>query len=221
MWEIYRHAKGQPYLGTGAGLHSETLESLQFYRCLYANTNGLHWARPYEMFHEESDGRPRFKLLGKLEVVAIEDIETLLHFGYDAWGEGRSPQEFIRSYEQSPNHLRGQRFGMRDTSGELVAGLNILRFSRRITGIASVVTKKDRRNQGFASLLLAAVMAVLEDQEGRSRFILFSETQPAFYQRLGFIPLGPEVQKFLPSVAMMRSPDGILPEETVFFEKYF
>lgn len=59
---IYQHFKGQRYEVVAVGKHSETEESLVFYRKLYDDYS--FWARPLDMFaeHVERDGYsgPRF-----------------------------------------------------------------------------------------------------------------------------------------------------------------
>ena len=65
---IYEHYKGNRYLVKDLVKHSESLEWMVFYECLYENPEGKNWVRPLEMFLEDVtiDGRviPRFKLLG-------------------------------------------------------------------------------------------------------------------------------------------------------------
>jgi hypothetical protein len=41
------------YLVHNVVKHSETLESLVFYECLYENPEGKFWVRPLEMFLED------------------------------------------------------------------------------------------------------------------------------------------------------------------------
>lgn len=61
---IYQHYKGQKYQLIDVVRHSETLEELIFYKCLYENDLGKLWVRPKKMFLEAlEDGTPRFKLL--------------------------------------------------------------------------------------------------------------------------------------------------------------
>ena len=47
---IYQHYKGPRYRVLGVAKHSETLEELVYYECLYDNPNGQYWVRPKEMF---------------------------------------------------------------------------------------------------------------------------------------------------------------------------
>lgn len=64
---LYQHYKGMNYRVLGLAKHSETLEWMVHYECLYENTEALLWVRPLGMFCEsiELNGQivPRFKLL--------------------------------------------------------------------------------------------------------------------------------------------------------------
>lgn len=66
---VYRHYKGPSYRVLGLVKHSETLEELVYYECLYANPNGQFWVRPKAMFMgtTEQDGQQvqRFVLTGE------------------------------------------------------------------------------------------------------------------------------------------------------------
>lgn len=65
---LYEHYKGKPYRVLGVVRHSETLEELVHYECLYDNPDGTFWVRPRAMFEEHVviDGisRPRFAYQG-------------------------------------------------------------------------------------------------------------------------------------------------------------
>lgn len=65
---IYQHYKGMNYIVHDLVRHSETLEWMVLYECLYENPKGKLWVRPKEMFLEEVnvDGkmRPRFQYIG-------------------------------------------------------------------------------------------------------------------------------------------------------------
>jgi hypothetical protein len=65
---IYEHSKsGKQYRLLGVAKHSETLESLVVYECLYDNPESRLWVRPLLMWEEEVEinGKmlPRFKFL--------------------------------------------------------------------------------------------------------------------------------------------------------------
>jgi hypothetical protein len=64
---VYRHYKGKDYQVKAVVKHSETLEDLVLYDCLYENKLAKTWVRPIENFtgRVEIDGKaqPRFQLL--------------------------------------------------------------------------------------------------------------------------------------------------------------
>lgn len=66
----YQHSKaGNFYRVLAVAKHSETLEELVVYECLYENPKSKIWVRPKEMFLEDVviDGKkvPRFKYIGE------------------------------------------------------------------------------------------------------------------------------------------------------------
>lgn len=65
---IYEHYKGKHYRVLSLVRHSETLEELVHYECLYPNENGQFWVRPRALFEGTLmvDGveRPRFAFTG-------------------------------------------------------------------------------------------------------------------------------------------------------------
>jgi len=65
----YRHYKGNLYKVLGVVKHSESLEDLVLYECLYENPTSKIWVRPLKMFLEEIsiNGRKvlRFEYLDK------------------------------------------------------------------------------------------------------------------------------------------------------------
>lgn len=65
---LYQHYKGKNYIVKDVARHSETLEWLVVYECLYENPEGRLWVRPLKMFMENItiDGKtvPRFKYIG-------------------------------------------------------------------------------------------------------------------------------------------------------------
>lgn len=65
---VYQHYKGMNYIVHNLVKHSESLEWMVFYECLYENKEGKLWVRPLKMFLEtvviEGKEVPRFKYIG-------------------------------------------------------------------------------------------------------------------------------------------------------------
>lgn len=66
---LYQHYKGKNYIVRDLARHSETLEWMVVYECLYENESGKVWVRPQAMFEEEVEVngklQPRFRYLGQ------------------------------------------------------------------------------------------------------------------------------------------------------------
>lgn len=73
---------------------------------------------------------------------------------------------------------------------------------RRVLGIGAVFTSPARRGRGGAQRLLEAILAAAE-AEGYEFALLFSEIDPAFYERLDFVPV-----PFLESTLEISRKDG-------------
>lgn len=62
--KFFRHHKNKPYKFIGIAKHSESLEDVVIYECLYPNETAKLWVRPKNMFFEtiEKEGKsiPRF-----------------------------------------------------------------------------------------------------------------------------------------------------------------
>ena len=65
---IYQHYKGMNYHVVDLAKHSETLEWMVVYECLYENAEAKLWVRPLSMFTEEVEvggvKRARFQYIG-------------------------------------------------------------------------------------------------------------------------------------------------------------
>lgn len=65
---LYQHYKGKNYILRDLARHSETMEWMVVYECLYDNDAAKLWVRPMEMFCEsimiEGKSVPRFKYIG-------------------------------------------------------------------------------------------------------------------------------------------------------------
>jgi len=155
------------------------------------------------MFHGlTEDGDARFSLVGSVGRAFPEDEAELAAFGYDIWGNGATLDAFLAADLWDSDTRRGERWFMRDDAGEKVSVLNVLRLARGVVGIASVATSPSRRGNGFASLLVRAVMELLRMEDPATRFLLFAEGRPEMYERLGFRSLPETDQHFKPALAM-------------------
>lgn len=91
--KLYKHYKNKYYRLKGYVRHSETLEEMALYDCLYANELGQAWVRPKELFHGNHEGRPRFAEI-PLEIemqthVGSDQIENLDRLSHQVFGNSK------------------------------------------------------------------------------------------------------------------------------------
>lgn len=223
MWTLYQHHKGMHYLHLGKCLHSESTEAFESYLALYDNPRGRLWVRPSGMFHDNGGprGTKRFVAFARLRKLSFEESHKVLPFGYDAWGQGKTLAEFVASYETNKNHLRGQRFVLESLDGEMLSSLNTLYFRDQLTGFAALATHPEKRKAGHATLLMHAVIALLQNESPDMSFILHSEIGIRYYERFGFEKAPVEHQHFEKSIAMYFSNHPLREGDEKIFREFF
>lgn len=60
---LYQHYKGKFYRVIDVVRHSETLEEMVFYECLYENAMGRLWVRPKDLFLGMHGEQKRFQFI--------------------------------------------------------------------------------------------------------------------------------------------------------------
>jgi GNAT superfamily N-acetyltransferase len=125
-------------------------------------------------------------------------LEQILRDTYGLWNDGLAPAAYARFWEaqlRTPwgsTHL--DRVALVE-AGRVVCSAKRYDLSariegriRRVAGIGAVFTPPDKRGHGLAQRLLESLIETAE-AEGFEYAMLFSEIDPAFYQRLDFVPV--------------------------------
>lgn len=135
-----------------------------------------------------------------------EDMPAVHMMGHDTWSEGQAPAEHVAACQASTKYLSGTWYVL-DHDGQAVSALicyrNAFGLPERVMGIGSVATSPSHRRRGFASALISEVMARLSAERPIDAFLLYSDVDPAIYERLGFVRLDAEYQRYEESVAMI------------------
>lgn len=111
---------------------------------------------------------------------------------HDVWSRGLPLEEHLAWLENSISHARAQYFvGVR--SGQVVCALGAYPLQFIVDGaavtamaIGSVHTRPDQRGQGLAPALLRWVHERQRATAGVRASVLYSDINPAFYERLGY-----------------------------------
>jgi GNAT superfamily N-acetyltransferase len=126
-------------------------------------------------------------------------LEQILDATFPLWNDGLSRAAYSRwnaaqlKTRWGRAHL--QRFALVDDRGQWLASAKRYRFNAHldgrdgsVAGIAAVFTPPELRGRGYARELIDR-LATRERQAGAMAAALFSEIGPAFYERIGFVPV--------------------------------
>ncbi len=111
--KLFRHHKNKPYKFVGIAKHSEALEDVVIYECLYPNETAMLWVRPKSMFFEtiEKDGKPTARFTEvplKIETfteVTEAHIQLIAPLMEKAFGQWESDWFLSRLKSRSRFHL--------------------------------------------------------------------------------------------------------------------
>lgn len=145
---------------------------------------------------------------------AIEsDFDEVFMMGFDVWSNNQSKEDHLSRCHFSPKYKKGQWWVLEGSNKSLLSSLITYELSLGygMWGIGSIATLGGLRGNGYASKLLQVVGDdVFTNQEGDAIF-LFSDIDPDFYKRRGYMSLPDEFQKPKGSICMVRAerPDRI------------
>lgn len=141
---------------------------------------------------------------------------------HGTWSHADHPAVHLQKRLASVQHARAQWWVLRDESAVISScGAYPVRLfgpggEREARGFGAVFTRPEKRGQGCAAKLLRFVMDFYNSQ-GTSDFILFSDIDPRYYERLGFHRLGSwrwefPAEAFLPEASWSLERVPIHPE---------
>ncbi|MBS1954017.1 MAG: GNAT family N-acetyltransferase [Cyanobacteria bacterium SZAS-4] len=127
------------------------------------------------------------------------DILTVLHETYDLWSPGLRKdeyQEYIWRQMNEPWARRNYKFFVLKKDAKVVCSCKLytVSLSRKgkryqIGGLGAIYTMKKARGNGYASEIIREVVEYCFNNSYDGT-ILFSDIDPLFYERLGFIEFG-------------------------------
>lgn len=136
------------------------------------------------------------------------DFDAIYRMGFDTWAEGRSLDAYLAACRAAPKYTRGVWWVDEDAGGRLTSSLLAheipLPSGAPAIGLGSIATPPELRARGHGSRLIAEVIRRRE-AKGAEVFFLFSDIAPAFYERFGFVVLGPCPKK--PASILMARAD--------------
>lgn len=124
--------------------------------------------------------------------------------GFDVWAEGSSREDYLEGCRASAKYKKGTWFVLSDGS-RLLSSLIVYDFGNQKFGIGSIATPPDFRKRGYASESIQSAISYLEDKVGALTLYLYSDIEPDFYEKFGFVRLQPDGQRYKTTTCMVRS----------------
>ena len=129
------------------------------------------------------------------------DLNQIYMMGFDVWSGNATVEEYLNSCRDSKKYSQG-RWMILEKDGALLSSLIIYDLNREWAGIGSIATPKELRRQGFAAELISGVIKQLQSSSELSTVFLFSDINPAYYNRFGFEALEAKYQSNSDAVLM-------------------
>jgi len=135
-----------------------------------------------------------------------EEIDQLFREGYKVWSKNRTFEQYCSDNRKEDAY--GTRYVIED-NGEIVSSLILLTLksidSKLVYGIGSVLTPIIYKYKGYATELLKN--CIQQMHVDASLVFLYSEIDPAFYERFNFRVLPAYLQKDADSICMVLCDD--------------
>jgi predicted acetyltransferase len=134
----------------------------------------------------------------------FEELDQIYNMGMDAWSDGASRDQYLKDCLNSSKYKAGKWFVLSDSSN-LLSSLIVYDFGSKVFGIGSIATPREVRRRGYASTLIRLVISDIERNHAEAAIFLYSDIQPEFYEKFGFVRLCQKAQKYETTICMVRS----------------
>ena len=142
------------------------------------------------------------------------------------FGEMICQSKNITMCQDSSKYKKGKWYVLEATdTKELLSSLIVYKLNPSediiVKGIGSIATPANSRKNGYAFLLVKETMNKLEQEENCNNFFLYSDIGTDFYNRLDFITLPNESQKYKDSICMYYSKENDIDSISFDIPNYF
>ncbi len=132
-----------------------------------------------------------------------DDFTTIFMMGFDVWGNG-SATKYLEECRSSSKYKSGQWFVLKAEDGTLVSSLIVYTFGANEFGFGSIATPKELRKQGYASNLISRVLQQIKCNSPNAAVFLYSDIDPAFYERFDFRQVPRSAQRYETTTCMVQ-----------------
>jgi predicted N-acetyltransferase YhbS len=132
-----------------------------------------------------------------------DDFPSIFRMSFDVWGQG-SLEDYFEECQTSPKYARGVWYVLEAEDGDLVSSLIVYQLSAGQYGIGSIATPLPLRRQGYASKLVSEILEHIEQESPGAVIFLYSDIDPAFYERFKFQQIPKSAQRDPTTTCMVR-----------------
>jgi len=130
------------------------------------------------------------------------EIQNILEEGYKEWPKGRTLEKYIEDNKSEDAY--GTRFVLSEGS-DIMCSLIQLELkpikNYKVYGFGSILTSARNRNKGFAKKLILLCLGMMNEED---IVFLYSDIDPHFYEKLGFVKLPRTLQHTEKSICMVK-----------------
>jgi predicted acetyltransferase len=132
------------------------------------------------------------------------EFDSVYMMGFEAWNEGKSEEDYLLMCRNSPKYKTGRWYVFAEEK-KLLSSLIVYRFDQNVFGFGSIATPALLRKQGFATKIISEMINKIEAENTNPTIFLYSDIDPAFYEKFGFLKIPSAVQRYKTTVCMVRS----------------
>lgn len=144
------------------------------------------------------------------------DLREIYTMGYDTWGEGKSIAAYLDECLASPKYKQGRWFVLTASNNDsedrtvalsLLASAIVYEFSGwgsyKVLGIGSLSSPVSLRGKGYGKSMMQQLSDYLLAQEHADLVFIYSDIDPEFYARMGYVVVPSEYQTNKGSTCMV------------------
>lgn len=145
----------------------------------------------------------------KTRIALAGDFDDIFIMGFDVWSDGLSNEEYLKACHESPKYKSGT-FLVLEDQGLLLASLIFYSLNDSTYGIGSIAVPSIERNKGYGTKIIRDALSYLESKKHDPTIYLYSDIDPEFYERFGFISLPADLQKYEFTTCMVRAKSNMI-----------
>ncbi len=130
------------------------------------------------------------------------EMDQIFLMGKDIWALG-SEEDYLKTCHASTKYKEGTWYVLSD-GDQILSSLVVYTFSKDCFGLGSIATVPNYRKMGLASRLIKDVLADIETESPEAMIFLYSDIDPAFYEKFQFVKLPQNAQKYKTTTCMLR-----------------